>query len=1228
MDKNAIKKYAVWARNELIERVTQKAEQYEITEENTTPKDVDSIGGRILSETEKKQRIALIEKIETDGFEQVIEEVAYTWFNRFTALRFMEINGYLPSHVRVFTNDEGVFRPQILTEAIHLELNGINMDIVYELKNADKNEELFKYLLITQCNALSDILPGMFQKIADYTELLLPDYLLREGSVIEQMIALIPEEDWTDQVQIIGWLYQYYNSEPKDAVFAALKKNVKISKESIPAATQLFTPDWIVRYMVENSLGRLWLEEHPNDDLKTEWKYYLDEAEQDGDVKKQLDDIRDKYVELKPEEIRCIDPCMGSGHILCYMFDVLVKIYEDYGYTAREAAGMIVEKNLWGLDIDERASQLSYFAVMMKARQYDRRFFNKKDENGEMCIPQPHIYAIEESNGISSALIHDMGIGLSEDECGEAIKEASRLLEEMHDAKEYGSIVHVTPCDWNLLRRFAIPKGASEKQMQLDVHGGIVATEKLQKLISIGETLTQKYHIVCTNPPYMSNRGMSDKMLDFVKNNYASEKSDMFSVFTRRCDEICANGFYYSLITQPSILFLSSFEELRIFITKERCIQSIIHMGRGIFGIDFGSTSFVIRKLALPSFRGEYFRLHERTFQYIEPEDIERLYINAVINEDATFNFSTYVAKDGMEDTDNSDSDETEASGKELKLRFSTKQDNFSRLPGCPFAYWASDAVIDTFGNKRIKDIASPRQGMATGENNRFLRLWSEVSIDKCGFGYSSREEAANSGKKWFPYNKGGDFRKWYGNNEYFVNWENDGYEICNFKDSKGKLRSRPQNTQFYFKPSLTWSFVSSTSFGVRYSPKGALFDIGGSSVFPEEKDMFYILGFLGSKLSFEYMKIQNPTMNFQVGNVANLPIIVDEKYRHRIDQLVKHNVEISKDDWDSFETSWEFLRHPLVPFSNESEKLEESQFQVDSMEKNGRLSLCFENWKMVCEDRFSSMKKNEEELNEIFIDIYNLQDVIGPEIDDKSVTIRKANLQRDIRSLLSYAVGCMFGRYSLDCPGLAFAGGTWDKSKYESFQPDKDSIIPVCDDEYFEDDIVGRFEEFMKVAYGDRFIEDNLKFVADALGGKGTPREVIRNYFLNDFFADHLKTYQKRPIYWLFDSGKKNGFKCLVYIHRYHSDTIARIRTDYVHEQQSRYHTAIENLKQRINATSSSEKVVLTKKLQTLQSQETEIKEYEEKIHHLADQMISIDLDDGVKHNYDCFKEILAKIR
>lgn len=1173
MDKNAIKKYAVWARNELIARVTQKAEQYEITEKKTTPKDADSINGRLLTDAEKNQRKALIEKIQADGFEQVMEEVAYTWFNRFTALRFMEVNNYLPSHTRVFTNETGEFKPQILADAIQLDLEGLDMDRVFELKDANRTEELYKYLLITQCNALSAVLPRMFQKIEHYTELLLPDYLLREGSVIEQMIALIPEEDWTDQVQIIGWLYQYYNSEPKDAVFAALKKNVKISKENIPAATQLFTPDWIVRYMVENSLGRLWLEGHPNDILKSEWKYYLDETEQEIDVQKQLEAIHTEYANLKPEDIRCIDPCMGSGHILCYMFDVLVKIYEDYGYTAREAAENIVEKNLWGLDIDERAAQLSYFAVMMKARQYDRRFLTRGI--------QPHVYAIEESNGITSAPMHDMGIELSQEEYGKAAKEAMRLVEEMHDAKEYGSIISVTPCDWELLKRFAVPRGASEGQMRMDIHGEIEASDRLQVLINIGQALSQKYHVVVTNPPYMSASGMSATLTQYVRKNYADSKADLFAVFIERCKQLVAEKYYYAMITQQSWMFLSSFEKLRNKLTDT---INMAHLGARAFeeigGEIVQTTSFVNRNTKLGKYKGLYSRLIDANSQ----QKKEELFL----------------------------------SRREL---YTASRDTFDLVPGSPIAYWLNQHFISNFSSASVGDEYIPKFGMSTGDGERFIRNWYEISFQDFCVSLKNAEDAETQDIKWVAIDKGGTYRKWYGNRSCAVWWKNNGADIKNH--SKSAVRS----PHLFFKPHVSWTLISSGHFSARFFENGSALDTASNCIYSNNDEFDYVLALLNSCVADEYLAVLNPTMNFSCGVIALIPYLEDKK--ETVAKLSKENVELSKADWDSFELSWDFQSHPLVPMTYEREEQLKAGMHTEERKKIVSLvSEQYKKWEQECEYRYDELKNNEEELNRLFIEIYGLQDELLADVDDKNVTVRKADLQRDVKSLISYAVGCMFGRYSLDCPGLIFAGGEWNEANYTTFIPDKDAIIPICDDEYFEDDIVGRFLKFVEVAFGTETLEDNLKFIADALGGKGTSREIIRNYFMNEFYADHLKTYQKRPIYWLFDSGKKNGFKCLVYMHRYQSDTIARIRTDYVHEQQSRYRTAIADLENRINGAATADRVKLNKQLMALQAQASEIREYEEKIHHLADQMISINLDDGVKHNYEIFKDVLAKIK
>ena len=1292
MDKNAIKKFAVWARTELIARVSLKGVEYGITEDNIEDANVDSVGGKVLTVNEKKQRQALIAEINDKGYKQVMEEVAYTWFNRFSALRFMEVNGYIPSHVRVFTDEENNFKPQIITEAIHLDLDGLNMEKVYALKEAEKTEELYKYLLIVQCNALNKILPGMFQKIADYTELLLPDNLLREGSVIQQMIELIPEDDWKDAVQIIGWLYQYYNSEKKDDVFAALKKNVKITKENIPAATQLFTPDWIVRYMVENSLGRLWLEGHPDvkeqllpteeeqsvyaagnrDPEDTKWHYYLEEAEQEPEVQAQLAEIRKEYAALTPDQLKVIDPCSGSGHILAYMFDVLMKIYESYGYTTREAVASIVENNLYGLDIDDRAAQLAYFAVMMKARQYDRRFFSRGI--------QPHVYAIVESNHVDKFAVDYFCNGDAK-----LTTALDTIIKELHDAKEYGSILTVTPQDWSALYdRFT--------EITEDINmSREAALRELLPLVQVAEALAQKYDVVVTNPPYMGASGMSAKLSDYVKKNYPDSKSDLFAVFIEKCGQMPKKNGYQAMITQHSWMFLSSFEKLRTkLLTVD--IVNMAHLGARAFeeigGEVVQTTSFVIRKSYVVDYKGEYCRLIEPTTQ----QGKEDMFLAG-------------------------------------KNRYSADQSNFSQIPGSPVAYWVSDRFMSIFQNPSLFECTISDGQNKTGDNARFVREFWEVSNTSIGIN-----------KKWLFYAKGGGYRKWYGNLSEVVNWSE---EARAFYKRDRICRIIPE--YLWYKTGITWSLISNNP-SFRILPPDATFDVGGSTVFlKDDSDMAFFLGLLNSKLFSYVQKIVNPTINIQVKDVRIMPLIRENE--DAIKTIEEEIVDSSKTDWDSFETSWDFQHHPLL-------------------RKVSTIAEAFNQWQTECAERFNKLKANEEELNRIFIDIYGLQDELTPEIEDKDVTVRKADLGRDIRSFISYAVGCMFGRYSLDVNGLAYAGGEFSdqwvavsgqyykrevveyyvsaelsrafgmaeinvgsgrdisldenaakrgaifvigsdeksgsvnsfkyhrgtsKKLYEGirtiffdskrinsgtgntiydlcspeiltavsngnsnelvergwkdaeridwesvhcsltadcFTPDKDNIIPICDDEYFEDDIVGLFVKFVKTVYGAGTLDENLKFIADALGGKGQPKDVIRNYFLSDFYSDHCKIYQKRPIYWLFDSGKKNGFKGLIYMHRYQPDTIARIRTDYVHEQQARYRTAIADLEQRIANVSTGERVKLNKKLTTLQAQDTEIRTYEEKIHHLADQMISIDLDDGVKKNYEIFQDVLAKIK
>ncbi len=1168
MEKNAIKKFAIWARRELIERVSQKAMQYGIEKDTIVDDTADSINGKILTDTQKNQRKTLISQIKTKGYEEVIEEVAYTWFNRFIALRFMEVNGYLPTHVRVFTNEENNFKPQIIDEALHLDLDGLNIDKVYEFKNTNQTEELYKYLLITQCNALNSILPKMFQHISDYTELLLPDNLLHEGSIIEQMISTIPEEDWQDTVQIIGWLYQYYNTEKKDDVFAALKKNIKITKENIPAATQLFTPDWIVRYMVENSLGRLWVEGHPNDELKSSWKYYLEETQQEPEVQEQLAKIRKEYATMTPEQIKCIDPCCGSGHILAYLFDVLVQIYESYGYTTREAVENIVKNNLYGLDIDDRAAQLAYFTVMMKARQYDRRFFSRHI--------QPNVYAIQESNNIDTYTLEyfcdsDTNLKIA----------INIILEEMHDAKEYGSILNITPVDFDALyTRF------NDLQDNINLNSELVLNNLLP-LVQIAEILAQKYDIVCTNPPYMGSSGMSAKLLNYVKKNYPDSKSDLFACCIEKGNKMTTTNGFNCMVTMQSWMFLNSFEKMRTRLLRTKDIINLMHMGNMVMGIAFGTAVTVFRNNHISDYKG--------TYNHITISDIE----NEQPKEFPVF--------------------------KNRFVQISTN--NFSKIPGSPVAYWISHNLLQAFDfGTLLNKIALARNGLKTGKNEDFVRLWWEIDNSTTDFYSTNLNDAIRANKKWYPYNKGGEYRKWYGNDEYVLLWQNAGEKvISNAKLDKRHVQDYPN--EYKFSPIVTWSLITSAKQSFRFK-NNCISDIAGMSLYNSKEYCYYLLGLCNSKVAEEFLKIFSPTINCQAGDIANIPVYKGKNYINIVDPVVKQCVSISSLDWDAFETSWNFTKHPLIRYIS---TIKDALFQ----------------WKAECNNRFTQLKANEEELNRIFINIYDLQDELTPEVSDKDVSVYRifdnkkdipesmgnskyALTKQDvIKSLISYAVGCMFGRYSLDVDGLAYAGGEWDNTKYTTYQADKDNIIPICDDEYFDDDIVGRFIKFIEVVYGKNTLEENLKFIADALGGKGQPKEVIRRYFLNDFYKDHCKTYQKRPIYWLFDSGKKNSFKALIYMHRYQPDTIARIRTDYVHEQQSRYHTAITDMENRIvAATSTSERIKLNKALTKLKDQDTELRNYEEKIHHLADQMIDIDLDDGVKVNYAKFQDVLAKIK
>ena len=847
MNKTAVRNFAVWARVQLLEAVKQRAFEYEIYENRESQPNLDCIGDKLLTKAEKQQRKQLIEEIRRKGYSQTMEEAAYTWFNRFIALRFMEVNNYLPSKVRVFTDETGAFKPEILKEAMTVEMDGLNPEKVLQLLDKQDNEELYKYLLITQCNALSAGLPKMFERIANWTELLFPENLLRSGSVLDRMISDIPEEDWLDAVQIIGWLYQYYNTELKDDTFDKLKKNIKITKERIPAATQLFTPDWIVRYMVENSLGRLWLEGHPNAALHDGWKYYLDEAEQEPEVEAQLVGLREKYKTVKPEEIKVIDPCMGSGHILVYAFDVLMQIYTSAGWDEREAAQSILKNNLYGLDIDDRAAQLAYFAVMMKARQYDRRLLTRGI--------QPNVYAICESNGVSDMAV-EYFYGNNPD-----LKDAVlKIVSEMKDAKEYGSILHITPVKFDeLYARFS--KIEQENHLFSDE-----ISEKLLPVVQCAELLAKEYDVVVTNPPYMGSSGMNDRLSQYIKDNFPETKHDLFACFIERGNQMAIKHGYNCMVTMQSWMFLSSFEKMREKVLRTKSITNLMHMENMVMGIAFGTAVTVFRNDHVDGYKG--------TYNQIKLQDVGN-------GEPKTFPVS--------------------------ENRFAqTSTDNFSKIPGSPVAYWVSNALLRCYENGTpLGQIAAPRKGNSTSDNNRFLRLWFEVDINKENFGCKQLVREETLVKRWFPYNKGGGYKKWYGYNEYMIDWYDDAAAIRAIKTAV------IANYQYFMKPGLTWSTVTSGGFSLRKFGHGYIFDNGGCCVFELGSKANYILGVMNS-IVFKYIFGQsNPTINSQSGEVAKFPVIIEQD--NRIDSVVDENVAIAKMDWDSYETSWDFKRNPLV---------------------------------------------------------------------------------------------------------------------------------------------------------------------------------------------------------------------------------------------------------------------------------------------------------------------------
>ena len=1193
MNKTAIKSFAIWARNKLIADIGYRAGLMGITEKGIADPlpqstldaqfyDIGAAEPYLVAGEAIKQRRQLVSAIrekeaDTDyatAYQYIMEEVAYTWFNRLIAVRFMEVNDYLPSHLRVLSSESGKVEPDLVTTPFDADLpfTAEEEAQIIQWKQDNKLDELFRFLFIKQCNALNGILPGLFEKTTDYTEVLLNLSVVDQEGVVYKLTHDIPESDFNieqgGQVEIIGWLYQYYNTEPKKIAF---EKNGKITKEEIPAVTQLFTPDWIVRYMVENSLGRLWVEGHPDSDLRKNWKYYLDEAPQEPEVQAKLADIRKEYAALNPEDLTLIDPCMGSGHILVYAFDVLMQIYESVGYSQRDAAKSILEHNLYGLDIDDRAYQLAYFAVMMKARQYNRRILN-----GENTC---HVHAIQESNPINRAHLKFFGAGLSDLEKNTAKMQLDGLLDILTDAKEYGSILNVPEYNWELLRRF-VGGIDDEVQISLESAGVEQTAEELQKLIDLGETMARKYWVSCTNPPYAGTSNLSARVNNFVKKNYPDSKADLFAVFIERCRTMTADNGFQAMITQQAWMFIASYENFRKKLLK--CsIVNMTHLGAHAFdeiqGEVVQTVSFVLNNNYIGGYKGSYVRLLDE-----KNENAKRL--------------AFLQKKEGI----------------------ILEQNMFAQIPRYEYVYWASEALIADFKKyKKVRDFCTVRNGLTTGDNDRFLRIWFEIDSRK-------------TNQKWFPCNKGGTFRRWYGNRDYLINWEDNGYDLKHFYDVRTKkLRSTLRNIDFNFKKSIVVGHVASGDLPYRLVNCGAISESAVNSIYAldDNVNLEYLLGVFNSKPCNYISNMLSPTLGISPEDVLNIPVPVTNKLN--IEETVNENLQLSKNDWDSFETSWDFTTHPLVYLSkglweqtNVACMME--HYYGSLPEASCPLEICYLLWQGQCKERFEKLKANEEELNRIFIDIYGLQDELTPEVEDKDVTVRKADLQRDIKSLLSYAVGCMFGRYSLDVPGLAYAGGEWDSSKYGSCLPDVDNVIPITDEEYLDDDIVARLCDWLKVVYGADTLEANLDYIAKALGNKGsTSREVIRNYFVNDFFKDHCQTYSvtgsgKRPIYWLFDSGKQNGFKALVYLHRYTPDTIGTLRVDYLHKMQRVYESEINRMQDMMDHTTNArEAAAASKRKDKLTKQLKECRDYDEKISHLALSRIALDLDDGVKVNY-----------
>lgn len=1184
MDKTKIKNFAINARKRLRTDVKQTLANYGIDNSGIndeldistpevkfyTTEQFPLTGHQIVWRQQIADHLKQSQDEWIDTLDEFIEEVAYTWFNRIIAIRFMEVNDYLPSRTRVLSSEEGRVEPDIISHVWEIEddLGGYSDDereLIGEALNTQlpaKMDEMYAMLFIKQSDALSAILPGLFEKTNDYLKLLFtPNY---NSGVIKDLLNDIPEAyfdvEQEGQVEIIGWFYQYYNTEPHDKVVNINGGVVK--KKDIPAATQLFTTDWVVRYMVDNSLGKYYLERHPESNLADSLVYLLP-----SDIKT-VDDNR------PVTEYKFIDNAMGSGHILVYAFDVLMLMYEEEGYSRREAVHLILENNLYGLEIDKRAYQLAYFALMMKARQYDRRLFRHGDS------VKPQIYQFHDLHDISDEFYQRLD--------SVTVKALKQTLNPFYDAEELGSIITVdnkTNIDDLISKVLDV-----EVPDELDLFGLEDTKQQILAALNILKIMSQKYEVVVTNPPYMNK--FEQTLKNYLKENYKEYSRDLFSVFIyHNANMLKANG-YAAYMTPLVWMFIKSYQELRINIINTKKIDSLIQLEYSAFEEATVPINTFILKNTRNSKIGTYLRLADFTGGM---EVQNQKVLEAIRNP-------------------------------KISYLYRTDQFNFKKIPGSPIAYWITKKMFIPYENGiTLGSVAKTYSGLVTGNNDKFQRRWQEVDFKNIGFGYSDAVETIESDKKWYPCNSGGMFRKWSINNSLVVNWKNNGYEIRHYKNKNGKLAARPQNVDKYFKEGLTWNKISSSRFAAKYKRGGFIFDDTSRSAFINDKiKLFYLIGLLCSNVATEYLKALNPTMSFTNGDIVRVPYIYDEECQEKVTKLVRNNIKLTDAEWDSFEASWDYKEHPIM--SN-----------IADHNRHGTLEEAYNKWEQEAFDRFNQLKANEEELNRIFIDLYGLQDELTPEESDDDVTVRKADRERDIKSFLSYFIGCVFGRYSLDVDGLAYAGGKWDDSKYKTFQPNHDNLILLTDRDYFGDsrDIINRLREFLVVTFGEEHLAENMHFIAETLDSKKVEKrvaddDIIRDYFLTSFFKDHDKVYQKRPIYWEFNSGRNDGFKALMYLHRYDKHELSIVR-NYLHQVQAAYDNMLKVSEQSINhAASVREKHQYQKNVAKLKRQLDELHKYDGDLHHQALNEIELDLDDGVLINHAKLqgnKKLLSKI-